>query len=60
MITHKSLIEVSIGIPEDIYDFYKQRAHRKGTDIDTQLILTFIETMQADESDDEQKKTYNP
>jgi hypothetical protein len=59
MNTHKNLIEVCLNIPEDIYDFYKLRANRKGTDIDTQLILTFIESMNADQLSDKQKEAYN-
>jgi hypothetical protein len=42
-------INVTIGITEEIYDYYKIKASRNGTDMDTQLILTLIENMNSEQ-----------
>jgi hypothetical protein len=42
-------INITIGITEEIYDYYKIKASRNGTDIDTQIILTLIENMNSEQ-----------
>jgi hypothetical protein len=49
MTVNQDRINVTIGITEEIYDYYKIKASRNGTDIDTQLILTLIENMKSEQ-----------
>lgn len=49
MTTNADQINVSFGISKDIYEYYKIKASRNGTDIDTQLILTLIGNMQSEQ-----------
>jgi hypothetical protein len=42
-------INVILGITEEIYEYYKIKASRNGTDIDTQFILTLVENMNAEQ-----------
>ena len=49
MTTNTDKIDVTFGVSEDIYEYYKIKAARNGTDIDTQIILTLIENMQTEQ-----------
>jgi hypothetical protein len=49
MAGNQERINVTIGITEEIYDYYKLKASRYGTDMDTQLILTLIENMNSEQ-----------
>jgi hypothetical protein len=49
MIDSHDRINVILGITEEIYYYYKIKAARNGTDIDTQFILTLVENMNAEQ-----------
>jgi hypothetical protein len=49
MAGNQERINVTIGITEEVYDYYKLKASRYGTDMNTQLILTLIENMNSEQ-----------
>jgi hypothetical protein len=49
MRNNKDKIHVTFGIVEEIYDFYKIKAIKQQTDINTQLILALIENMRSEQ-----------
>jgi hypothetical protein len=49
MRNNKDKIHVTLGIVEEIYDFYKIKAIKQQTDINTQLILALIENMRSEQ-----------